>query len=308
MNELRKDCLLDRWVLITENRGKRPHDFIQKECKTKEGTCVFCSGNEKLTPPEIARIGGPKGWEVRCFENMYPATSVNFPQAFGKHEVVVETNQHGKHLQELSVESIRKVLDMYCIRIEEISRIEGIKYVLVFKNHGEEAGTSVAHEHSQIIALPQIPKLVEDEIAAYKHYSEKSKKCIFCDIISMEMSSERKIFESDKFACFAPFASRFPFEAWLLPKRHVKNITELTDDEKNSLADALKTILGKLGKLLSNPPYNYYLHISPDADFHFHIEICPRVTKLAGFELGSDIIINTMPPERAASELRAPSL
>jgi len=309
MNELRKDCLLDRWVLIAENRGKRPHDFIQKECEVKEGTCVFCPGNEHLTPKEILSIKGPHGWTVRSFENMYPATSLEFPQAFGRHEVIVEMNQHNKNLHDLPVGAIREVIDMYCSRIDDISKIDGIAYVLIFKNHGEEAGTSISHEHSQLIALQRIPTLVEEELTAYKKYFNKTQRCIFCDIITMEMESDRKIFENDHFACFAPYASRFPFESWLLPKRHVANITQLTNDEKNSLADGLKTILGKLSKLLRNPPYNYYLHIAPcDEDFHFHIEVCPRVSKLAGFELGSDVIINTMPPEKAAVELRSLSL
>jgi UDPglucose--hexose-1-phosphate uridylyltransferase len=203
------------------------------------------------------------------------------------------------------VGAIREVIDMYCARIDDISKIDGIAYVLVFKNHGEEAGTSLSHEHSQLIALPQVPTLVEEELCAYKKYYDRTKKCIFCDIMTMEMNSERKIFENDKFVCFAPFASRFPFESWLLPKRHAGNITDLTDEEKNSLAESLKKVLTALSKMLKNPPYNYYLHIAPAReDFHFHIEICPRVTKLAGFELGSDIIINTMPPERAAAEFR----
>lgn len=306
MNELRKDCIIDRWVIVAENRGKRPHDFIQKQTPPKEGTCVFCAGNEKFTPPEIARIGGPHGWEVRCFENMYPAVTTEFPQAFGRHEVIVETNNHDKNLQDLPLENIRKVIDMYCIRVDEIQKMEGIEYVLIFKNHGQEAGTSVAHEHSQLIALQRIPTLVEAELSAYKKYNNKTNRCIYCDIAAMEMGSERKIFENDKFVCFAPFASRFPFEAWLMPKRHVGSITGLGDDEKDALADSLKVILQKLSRLLSNPPYNFYLHISPkNQDFHFHIEICPRVTKLAGFELGSEIVINTMTPEKAAGALRA---
>jgi len=309
MNELRKDCLLDRWVIIAENRGKRPVDFIQKQCEAKEGVCAFCPGNEHLTPKEILSIKGPHGWTVRGFENMYPATSLEFPQAFGRHEVIVEMNQHNKNLQDLPVGAIREVIDMYCSRIDDISKIDGVGYVLIFKNHGEEAGTSIPHEHSQLIALQRIPTLVEEELTAYKKYFNKTERCIFCDIMTMEMESERKIFENDGFACFAPFASRFPFESWLLPKRHVASITQLTNDEKNSLADGLKTILGKLDKLLKNPPYNYYLHIAPSGeDFHFHIEICPRVTKLAGFELGSGIIINTMPPEKAASELKSLTL
>ena len=309
MNELRKDCIIDRWVIIAENRGKRPKDFIQKECEVKEGTCVFCPGNEHLTPKEILSIKGPHGWTVRGFENMYPATSLEFPQAFGRHEVIVEMNQHNKNLQDLPVGAIREVIDMYCSRIDDISKIDGIAYVLIFKNHGDAAGTSIAHEHSQLIALAQVPTLLEKELCAYRKYHDKTKKCIFCDILAMEMASERKIFENEHFACFAPFASRFSFESWLLPKRHVGNITDLTDEEKNSLAESLKKILTALSKLLRNPPYNYYLHIAPpQEDFHFHIEICPRVAKLAGFELGSEIVINTMPPEKAAAELRALSL
>lgn len=304
MNELRKDCVLNRWVIIAENRSKRPHDFIRKPALVKEGACPFCPGNERMTPPEIARIGGER-WEVRCFENMYPVTSTNFPDAFGRHEVVVETNQHKTALHQLPVDGIRKVIDMYCARVEEISRIEGVKYVLVFKNHGDEAGTSLAHEHSQIIALQRTPKLVEEELEAYKQYFEKNRKCVFCDVIEMEMNSERKVFENRGFVCFAPFASRFPFEVWLLPKRHVRSITELSEEEKDLMADGLKTALSKLDRLLDDPPYNYYLHLSHSEDYHFHIEICPRLTKLAGFELGSDVIINIIPPEKAARELRA---
>ena len=306
-NELRKDYLLDRWVLIAANRGKRPHDFIGKRMPKEEPTfCFFCPGNEHSTPPELDRISKGKNWIVRAFTNMYPATSVDFPMAYGSHEVIVETYEHHKNLQDLSSEQIQKVLEMYCRRIEANRRINGVNSVLIFKNHGAEAGTSLAHEHSQLISTKKIPTLIENEVKEYKKYFAKNKRCAYCDTIKMEMKSERRIYENKYVACFAPYASRFPFEIWVFPKKHVKSLTELNSDERRSFGEVLKKMLKKLDKKFNDPPYNFYLHITPfnEKDFHFHIEICPRLTKLAGFELGSDVIINIMPPEKAAEELR----
>jgi UDPglucose--hexose-1-phosphate uridylyltransferase len=307
MNELRRDYLLDRWVLIAANRGKRPHDFIGKRQVREEPTfCFFCPGNEHSTPPELDRISKGKNWVVRAFTNMYPATSVNFPMAYGSHEVIVETPEHHKNLHDLSSEQIQKVLEMYRRRIEANRKIKGVNSVLIFKNHGAEAGTSLVHEHSQLISTKITPTLIENELKEYRKYLAKNKRCPYCDTIKEEMKSERRIYENKHFACFAPYASRFPFECWIFPKRHIGSLTGLSEKEMAPLAEALKTILKKLDEKFNDPPYNFYLHIAPFSakDFHFHIEICPRLTKLAGFELGSDIVINIMPPEKAAEELR----
>jgi len=307
MNELRKDYLLDRWVLIAANRSKRPQDFmVKKKPKEKPKICFFCPGNEHLTPQELDRISKGKGWIVRAFQNMYPATSLDFPRAYGSHEVIVETDDHDKNLQDLEVSHIQKILEMYCRRIEANRKVKRINFVLIFKNHGEEAGTSLIHEHTQLISTEKIPTLIENEVKEYSKYAAKNKSCAYCDIIKEEMRSERKVYENEHIACFVPYASRFPFETWIFPKKHAKNLTDLSDKEKYSLAESLKILLKKLDAKFNDPPYNFYLHPAPfnAKDFHFHIEICPRLTRLAGFELGTDVVINIMPPEVAANELR----
>lgn len=255
MNELRRDYLLDRWVLVAANRGKRPHDFIGKRKPRDEPKiCFFCPGNEHLTPPELDRISKGRSWMVRVFTNMYPATSLDFPMAYGSHEVIVETPEHHKNLQDLSPEHIKKVLEMYCRRIEVNKKTKGINYALIFKNHGEEAGTSLAHEHSQLISTEKIPTLIENELKEYRKYLAKNKRCPYCDIVKEEMKSKRRVYENKHFACFAPYASRFPFECWIFPKEHIVSLTALGEKEIASLAEALKTILKKLDEKFNDPP------------------------------------------------------
>lgn len=305
MNELRKDLLLDRFVIIAKNRGKRPSDFAQKEKKEEKRLCCFCPGNEHLTPPEISRKESGGRWVVRCFPNKFPAVSLNFRKAYGTHEVIVETEEHGKSLSELPLERVMDVIDMYEERIRKLRENGKIRYVLIFKNEGEEAGASLTHSHTQLISLSRIPKLIREELNAQKRYFKKNKKCFFCNI--SEIERERIIFKNEHIICFAPYASRFPFEVWLTPVRHVGCLSELRTEEKGSLALMLKNLLMKLDKLLNKPPYNYFLHISPSIQtkyFHFHIELCPRISKWAGFEFGTDIIINTLPPEDAAQFLK----
>ncbi|MEW6328923.1 MAG: galactose-1-phosphate uridylyltransferase [Candidatus Micrarchaeota archaeon] len=313
-NELRKDPLFERYAIIAEARGKRPTDFALKRapCESKpEGICYFCPGNEHLTPPEISRITekGKKGWIVRCFPNKFPAVSRDSPRAYGYHEIIVETNKHGATLSELSTPHIKKVLDMYASRVLALHKDKKIKYVLIFKNEGEEGGASLSHTHTQLIALAQIPPVIEDEIRAQKKFKRSHKKCALCELAKKEKNSERAVYENDEFVCFAPYASRFSFETWVLPKKHIPSLAQLTEKQKLALADALKNSLGKLDKLLNRPPYNYLVHIAPARgreymDFHFHIEICPRLARWAGFEFGSGIMINSMPPETAAKALR----
>lgn len=318
-NELRKDPLFERYAIIAEARGKRPTDFAVKRApseKKPEGICYFCPGNEHLTPPEISRITekGKKEWIVRCFPNKFPAVSRDSPRAYGYHEVIVEINQHGATLSELSTAHIKKVLDMYAARVLSLSKDKKIKYVLIFKNEGEEGGASLSHTHTQLIALAQVPPVISEEIHAQKNYKRAHHKCALCEMAKKEKKGERAICDNDEFVCFAPYASRFNFETWILPKKHISTITQLGEKQKFALADALKNALGKIDKLLNRPPYNYLVHIAPEArgreygDFHFHIEICPRLARWAGFEFGSGIMINSMPPETAAKALRETKL
>jgi len=315
MNELRKDYLLDRWVIIASERAKRPMDFMVKKSEYPVGVCYFCPGSEDKTPPEIGRLEKDGKWTVRWFPNKFPATTekkgnlseglLTSNAAYGKHEVIVETPVHEKDFEELTPEEIAGVFDVCAKRISELSRMNGVEYVLVFKNRGRDAGASLAHSHFQVMALSQVPTLVGKEVDASKKYLQENKKCLLCDVLNKELKSERMIHEDKHVGAFAPFASRFPFEAWIMPKRHVKNIGEMTFDEKKSFALAVKKILSALDKMINKPPYNFYLHISPkNEDLHFHMEICPKLSIQAGFELGSDMYINVVPPEDAAKHYK----
>lgn len=316
MNELRKDYLLDRWVLIAENRSKRPHELAEKKkFKIKKERCFFCPGNEGMTPPEICRIEKNSSWTVRCFPNKFPATIPGYGKiqenflikrpAYGRHEVVVETRIHGKSFGDLGVEEIRDVLSVYAERMKNLKNDKKIKYVMIIKNEGPEGGASIEHSHTQIIALPIVPTLIQDEVNKSKKYMREKGECPFCEIVRIEGRGKRRIFSDKNFIAFAPFASRFPFEAWIMPKRHTTSIEFLNGEEMNSFAGILKNILMRLNSLLNYPSYNFYLHISPEKeDLHFHLELCPRVSKFGGFELGSEIVINIMPPEIAAEHYR----
>jgi len=316
MNQLRKDYLLDRWVIIAKKRGKRPHDFFQiSRTKRVEGVCSFCPGNEHMTPPEIDRVEEAGEWIIRCFPNKFPATMrekglskrnlLTKMSAYGIHEIIVETPEHDVELGDLSFEHIRKILDMYIKRLIEIKKDRKIKYVSIFKNKGEIAGASIEHSHTQIIAIPIIPPIIRAELNAIKRYKRRKNRCILCDIWKMEMKSRRKIFEDKYIAAFAPYASISPFEVWIMPKNHVPSLERLSNKEKDSLAKTLKIILNVLNKTLNYPPYNFYFHLSPDKeDMHLHLELLPRLSKWGGFELSNNIIINTMPPEMAAKHYR----
>lgn len=301
-NQIRKDYLLDRYVIVAENRGARPHDFVQQSPPSEKGkTCFFCPGNEHLTPPETGRIGTAKKWLVRSFYNKFAAVSKDFPEARGSHEVLVETPSHTKQLGQVSERQIGLTLLLCQKRVSALCKDPKIKYVLVFKNQGPKAGTSLLHSHSQIIATEFVPSSVEEELRAYK----KEKSCPFCAIARREAKSERRIFEDRHFIAFAPYASRSAFEVWVMPKRHVKCITGLTAAERSSLAKMIKRLLARLKSLFKYPQFNYYFHIAPKGeDFHFHMELLPRLTIWAGFELGSGMYINPVSPENAAGMLR----
>ena len=316
VNELRREYIFNHWVILAKERGKRPHEFKKgpKKKRTK-AECFFCPGSEDLTPPEISRIEENGKWIIRCFANKFAATTSidrkfekNFftrMSAYGRHEVVVETPEHNKTLGDFSVDHIGKIIDMYAQRIVENKKDPKIKYVLVFKNHGAEAGTSLEHAHSQVISLAKVPTTVQDEIDAGKRYFKEKGRCIFCDIWKKEMKSDRRIIEDEYFAAFAPFASRFSFEAWIVPKKHVTSLEHLCREQRISLASTIKKLIAGLNSSLNYPPYNFYFHIAPRGeDLHFHVELCPRVSKWAGFELGTGFVINTISPEVAAEHYR----
>lgn len=312
MIKLRKDYILNRWSYIASERGKRPQqikgDKIKNRKNGEEDICYFCPGSENLTPPEIGRTGTKNKWQVRWFLNKFPAVSEDLKrevetknkfytngEAFGFHEIIVETPDHKKQLADLSVKEIEKVLEVYALRMKELSAKDGIKYVQIFKNSGTKAGTSLVHSHSQIIATNVIPDLVQEKIDAVKKY----KGCPYCDIIKSEEKSERFIYANDDFICFTPYAPRFNYEVLIFPKKHYENITGLKGTGFKNLAEIFKIILPKLEKI--NLSYNFYLHYSPvGKNLHFHFVIAPRVNTWAGFELATGFNIVKISPEEAA--------
>ncbi|MCM2325529.1 MAG: galactose-1-phosphate uridylyltransferase [Candidatus Woesearchaeota archaeon] len=309
MGELRKDYILDRYVIIATERAKRPHEFTSTSEKIIEKTCFFCPGSENLTPKEIMRIG-KENWDIRVFPNKFAAVKAagnptvrtdndfyTFSDAYGNHEVIVETPNHDKSLADLSIPQIADVFRVFKTRIEENLKDPQIRYVSVFKNHGKGAGTSIQHTHCQLVAYNILPEIIRQKEEKVKLH----KDCPYCSVISRERDSLRRCFENDSFISFTPYASRFPFENWILPKRHILNLSQFEDKEFGSLAEIVKKVLMKLKEL--NADYNMCIQYGIE-NMHFHIEICPRLATWAGFELGTGTIINTMTPENAAEFYR----
>ena len=309
--EIRKDYLLNRWSILAPERKKRPKEFKQQTEK-REASCVFCPGNEKLTPDEIGRIEKNGRWVIRWFTNKFPAVVYEgnpairstekfftYADAMGIHEMVIETPAHDETLADLSPTMMSELLKVYAERITTLSKKPGIHYVLVFKNWGMEAGASLVHSHTQIIAYNKVPSLVEEEVAAAKRHGS----CPYCAILQKEKKGKRRIVENESFVSFAPYASRFNYEAWLFPKAHIRSITEMHESQRKDLAAMLKQLLLKLKKL--DMPYNFYLHEAPAGkDLHWHLELCPRRAIWAGFEFGSGETIISVSPESAAAFYR----
>jgi len=310
MGELRKDYILDRWVIIASERAKRPHQFKKEKPPEKAGHDFFAPGNESETPEEFYRVEKDGKWQIRAFPNKFPAVRqqgeanvktdndfYTFADAFGMHMVLVETPDD-RQLWDLEVDEIKLVLEGYLAMYEKMNP-DGVKYVTVFKNHKKAAGTSIVHSHSQIIAYNHVPEFVQQKVEACK----KHDGCPYCKIIENEKGSDRRCFENDSFVSFTPYASRFPMEIWLFPKRHITHLKELhVDNELDQLSAMLKDILVKLKEL--DAPFNWVFHVAPNGDdLHFHIEILPRLATWAGFEYNGTII-NIMTPENAAKYYR----
>jgi UDPglucose--hexose-1-phosphate uridylyltransferase len=327
MPELRKDPILGRWVIIATERGRRPSDFKPEERKASGGFCPLCEGNEDKTPPEVFafRDGTPpdsEGWSLRVVPNKFPALRIEGDlnregegvydkmTGVGAHEIVVETPFHQETLVTLPRKAVENVLRAYRERIVDLRRDRRFQYVLVFKNHGAAAGASLEHSHSQIIALPIVPKRVREEIEGAKNYFNYKDRCVFCDIISQELGQKKRIISENKyFVAIAPFASNFPFEAWVLPKIHHPNFGFMNPFPLEEAAEILQDTLQRLDLVLNDPPFNYIIHNSPFPDvdrdyYHWHFEILPKLTKMAGFEMGTGFFINPTPPEEAAAYLR----
>jgi UDPglucose--hexose-1-phosphate uridylyltransferase len=331
--ELRKDPIVGRWVIISTDRAKRPTDFARESVNPKGGFCPFCYGNESKTPPEILAFransnGGPPppknspGWTVRVVPNKFPALGIegnlnrqaegmfDRMNGIGAHEVIIETPDHNATMASMPVRRVEDVLWAFRDRILDLRQDRRFKYILIFKNHGEAAGASLEHPHSQLIALPILPRTVIDELEGAKQYYLYKERCVFCDIIHQETENPvRLVGENENFLTLAPYAPRFPFETWILPKRHASAFEHMSSQMYADLARAVKDLLGRADRVLDNPAYNLVVHTSPVQEpqqdhYHWHLEFMPKLTKTAGFEWGTGFYINPTPPEEAARFLR----
>jgi UDPglucose--hexose-1-phosphate uridylyltransferase len=328
MADLRKDPVTGRWVIISTERQKRPSDFqIDTVTVGADDTCPFCEGHESQTPPEILafRNGSPgntRGWELRVVPNKYPALRVEGQldregeglfdrmNGVGAHEVIIETANHRETLATMGEAQIEKVFWAWRDRVMDLKRDVRLRHIVIFKNHGAAAGASLDHAHSQLIALPIVPREMAEELdGARRHYQQKE-RCVFCDVIRQELrDGSRVVAESADFVALSPYAPRFPFESWLLPKRHRARFEEATPGEFASCARMLKDILQRMNATLMSPPYNLIVHSSPLQEnaneyYHWHLEVMPKLTRVAGFEWGTGFYINPTGPEEAAEVLR----
>jgi len=335
MPELRKDPIIGRWVIISTDRGKRPSDFIVPPPPPKGGLCPFCGGNESMTPPEIISYKNGEQdndnnsqWSIRVVPNKYPALKVegNLDRAgegvydkmngIGAHEVIIESPRHDATLATLPIKHFEEVLWAYRDRIIDLKQDIRLRYLVIFKNHGEAAGASLEHTHSQLIALPIVPKTVAEELDGSLEYYNYKERCIFCDIIRQEIAQgSRIVTENQDYVAISPYAPKSPFEVWILPKFHESNFENSQKHHYENLSIIFSNILKRMNKVLSSPPYNFILHTAPIKNgtsalphYHWHFEIMPKLTKMAGFEWGSGFYINPTPPEESAKFMREAKL
>ncbi|MCX5706184.1 MAG: galactose-1-phosphate uridylyltransferase [Candidatus Omnitrophica bacterium] len=331
MAELRRDPIVGRWVIVDTDHPSSPEGFEYEQYIPKgAGVCPFCYGNESQTPPEIECFRQPgtapntSGWQVRVVSNKFPALQVegeldrrglgiyDLSNGIGAHEVLVESPYHMKDISDLLNKEIEDVVRMSCRRSNDLSKDKRFKYIMIFRNYGSAAGASLEHPHTQIVALPMIPKNVAEEISGAKNYFDYRERCIFFFFFMQEtQEKDRIIFENKYFISFCPFVSRFPFELWIMPKKHSGYYCQMSEEEIPALASILKDTIARIKKVFVNLSYNYIIHTSPingdgDVDYyHWHIEFMPKLTRVAGFEWGTGFYIDPTSPELAAQYLKA---
>lgn len=334
-------------VVISTARGNRPkaaEKRLQRDTSTHKEHCPFCRGNESMTPPTLLSLPDDNNWTVRIVENLYPVLgedanesgfNMGLQQAiegYGRHEVVIDHNNHGIAIHEMEIKHLHALLKTYRQRMQQLYQEDPLlKYVLIFKNFGASAGASIKHTHSQIIALPVIPENVYNELTHSHAYHQKHGNCIFCKLIDEAISFEATIYDKDSgeirrtinpgdyivergehFIAIKPFASRFEWEVHILPLNHESNFIDTDEVKLKDFATVLKNTMSRLDKVLGGVQYNYFLHSEPHtndkinykASYHWHLEICPRTSIPSGFELGSGLSVNTISPEDAAQRLR----
>lgn len=328
MLEFRKDPVIGRWVIISTERGLRPTDLKMQTLHHPDRLCPFCLGNEHLTTPEIYAIRGDRtepntpGWQLRVIPNKFPALQIeghlrqradgiyDKMNGIGAHEVIVESPEHDQTLADFSESQVMHIFLAYRSRITDLIKDTRLRYVMVFKNYGQAAGASLAHPHSQLIATPIVPKRVTEELEGAESYYRYKERCVFCDIVNQELDDEKRLIDqNDDFLAISPYAPRCPFETWILPKTHSPFFEQISDPALKNLSKLLLSIMKRLHVVLENPPYNILIHNAPfhykfREAYHWHVEIMPRSTWIAGFEWGTGFYINPTPPEESAEFLR----
>jgi UDPglucose--hexose-1-phosphate uridylyltransferase len=331
MSELRKDPIVDRWVIVAPERGQRPSDVHLQPGRQPPNVCPFCPGHERMTPNEVLAyrhshtLPNTPGWTVRVVPNKYPALGPDgalrasvgglfgVMNGVGAHEVIIETSDHEASLATLPMRHVEQVLWAFRSRLQELRQDRRLQSGLIFKNYGAAAGATLQHPHSQLIALPIVPKSLREELEGSGRYYREHGRCLFCDLVVQEVRLEcRVIVENAAFIALAPFASRFPFEMWILPRRHAASFETGCGEAYGLLAMVLQKVLYRAYHLLNDPAYNLVLHSAPwrnadEGSYHWHLEIIPRLTGVAGFEWGTGFFINSITPEAAARALRGVS-
>lgn len=331
MPELRQDIVTGRWAVVATARAMRPTDFCATRvvAAPEPHQCPFCPGQELMTPMELFAVRpadsepNTPGWKVRVVPNKFPAfrtgeaelpSGALFPRrtADGSHEVIIHTPDHSASLATMPVEDVELVLRVYRQRYRINSDDTSVRYVHIIVNHGEEAGASLEHTHSQLFGAPLVPLLIQQELAGASWYNSSRGECVFCRILEMELEEGRRVIgENDSFVAIAPFASRLPFEMWILPRVHQESFDMIEGEQLSDFALILQDTLGRYYRKFDSPPYNYYIHSAPTDGseypyYHWHLELIPKLTSPGAFELGTSMMINVTTPEHAADFLREP--
>ena len=338
-------------VLVATARSLRPKKAeapVPRDTRAHVETCPFCAGNESMTPPAIAAVPQTEDWQIRIVENLYPVLGDDRENpnlafglqqtidGYGRHEVIIDHSSHGVAIHEMDVAHLTLLLATYRERMQQLYQSnKRLRYVLIFKNFGPAAGASIAHTHSQVIAMPVVPDNVQAEVSNSHAYFRKNHHCIFCTLIDEALTFEATIYNRDsgeirrkidvgqfvvergrKFIAIKPFASRYEWEVHILPLAHQSDFLDTTPEDHADLARVLQRTMARLDAVLGGAQYNYFLHSLPHGgenaehapSYHWHMEICPRTSIPSGFELGSGLFINTISPEVAAAQLRAVTL
>lgn len=328
MSEFRQNPVTKNWVLIAPNRSRRPEDYktfsVMKGALELDKSCVFCPGNEESNP-QILRIPNNSDWQIRVIPNKFNALDhthaysrkefYSWRSGNGNHEVIV-TRKHNEPVALQSISLVEASLKVFTDRIKAFSEDESVAYVQVFHNHGRDAGASIVHPHYQIMTLPFVAPHIHSEIIGCYHYYQTFNACIYCEIIKEELNMGlRVVYESDHFVVISAYASRSPFETWIVPKKHESRFENLTKDELVHLSFVLKVTLGQLYTKLNDPPLNFYIHTMPfvrnkhtmseEKSYHWHLTIFPRISIWAGFEFSTGIPVNPISPETSAEFLRS---